>query len=365
MYGHADVVPVEDQPWTKPPFQGLIEEGWVYGRGAVDMKGALAMMAAAMIRFQVRGIPPAKGILFMVVPDEEGGGSGARYMVEHQPEVFRGVRHAIGEFGAFSMDVMGKRLFPVMIAEKQLCTVRGIFTGHGGHGSVPEMGGAVAQSSAFLHELTKKGLPIHVTPVVRRMLKSMGAALPFPSGLLLRLLTHPMLAPILLPLMGSSGDLFRALLSNTANPTIIRCGEKENVTPDRVTVVFDGRLLPGVTCEEFLTELRALPYGDRCRFEILEASGNSKEPDMTMFPMLSELLSENMDRAEHVIPALVTGATDGRSLSKLGIQTYGFTPMEFPEGTALQSLLHGPDERVPVESIRKGTEIIEKLLSKL
>jgi acetylornithine deacetylase/succinyl-diaminopimelate desuccinylase-like protein len=248
LQGHVDVVPVEGQDWQHQPLEGKNVDGWVWGRGALDMKGGVAMMLAAFLRAKAEGLTPPGDVLLLVLSDEESGGDyGAKYLVEEHARLFDGVRYALGEFGGFSLYVGRRRFYPIQVAEKQLCFLQAVVRGPGGHGALPMRGGAMAKLAGLLKRLDRRRLPVHVTPVARRFIETMAAASPFPTGTILRGLLDPRLSDRTLDLLRSKGRVFDPVLHNTVNATIVRGGEKINVIPSEVTVELDGSLLPGHT----------------------------------------------------------------------------------------------------------------------
>ena len=192
LQGHVDVVPVEGQNWQHPPFEGNNMDGWVWGRGALDMKGGIAMMLAAFLRAKAEGLTPPRDVLLLILSDEEAGGDyGAQFLVEEHAGLFDGVRYALGEFGGFPLYVGRRRFYPIQVAEKQRCFLRAVVRGPGGHGALPMRGGAMAKLARLLKRLDRRRLPVHVTPVARRFLETMSHASPFPTGTILRGLLDP------------------------------------------------------------------------------------------------------------------------------------------------------------------------------
>jgi acetylornithine deacetylase/succinyl-diaminopimelate desuccinylase-like protein len=176
LQGHVDVVTTSGQQWQHPPFGGVIADGFIWGRGALDMKGGVAMMIAALLRLNAEEIVPPGDIILAVLCDEEAGGDhGAKYLVEHHPQQFEGVRYALGEFGGFCMEIAGQRFFPIMVAEKQICWLRFKIQGPGGHASMPLHGGAMAKLGQLLRRLDKSRLPVHITPATRAMFEGVSA----------------------------------------------------------------------------------------------------------------------------------------------------------------------------------------------
>ena len=361
MYGHADVVTTADQTWTHPPFEGRLVDGYIWGRGALDMKGELAMMLAALMRARAEGFTPPGDVLLAVVSDEEAEGDyGAGYLVESHADLFAGIRYAVGEAGGFTFHLGGNRLYPIMIAEKQICSLKATVRGRGGHGSMPVRGEAMARLSRLLQKLDRHRLPAHVTPVARQMVETIASVLPSAQGLILRGLLNPALTNGLLALLGSTGAVLDPLLHNTVSPTILHGSDKINVIPCQACVELDGRLLPGHTPDELVAELRQL-VGDEVGLEIARYEPGPPEPDMGLFATLTGILRE-ADPGGIPMPLLLAGVTDGRHFARLGIQTYGFTPMKMPPGFEYWKLAHAADERIPVESLGFGVEALYRLL---
>lgn len=359
LYGHMDVVTTEDQNWTCDPFGGVIDRGYVHGRGALDMKGGLAMMVHSLLRLQEAGERPKGDVIFAALCDEEEGSEyGAKFLVEEHPRFFDGVRYGIGEFGGFSLELSGQRFYPIQVAEKTRCWMRATFRGPSGHGSLPLRDGAMARLGRVLTTLNEKRLPVHVTPVVREMVEQMAEALPRAEATALRGLLKPLLTDRLLSLEQLS--TFDPLLHNTVNATVVRGGEKVNVIPGEVQVKLDGRLLPGYTPDDLIAELEDL-LGIPLNIEVLQHDQASADPDLSLFPLLSSILREQ-DREAVPVPMLLPGSTDARFFSGLGIQSYGYLPMRLPADFSFMKTIHAADERVPVSALRFGEDALYKLL---
>jgi acetylornithine deacetylase/succinyl-diaminopimelate desuccinylase-like protein len=362
LQGHVDVVAARGQ-WQHPPFAAEVADGFIWGRGALDMKGGVAMMLAAFMRQAVSDSPPPGDVILCVLCDEEAGSElGAEFLVREHPELFEGVRYAIGEFGGFTLDLSGRTFYPVMVAEKQVCWTRATFTGQAGHGSMPVRGSAVGKLGTLLHALDRGRLPVHVTSVVRAMVEAIAADVPKQLALPLQGMLKPPLTNRLLDLFGERGRLFEPLLHNTASATIVDAGEKINVIPGEVSVEIDGRLLPGQRPEDLFRELRALAGVDM-QLEVIRFDPVTAEPDMGLFEMLGGTLRE-LDPAARPIPLLLPGVTDGRFFAQLGIQTYGFLPMQLPAELRFMELIHAENERLPEAAVEFGTKAIEKALAR-
>ncbi len=363
LYGHVDVVTTENQKWDYPPFEGKLVDGVVWGRGALDMKGGVAMMVAAVLRAKAEGLQPAGDILLAIVSDEEAGGDfGAKFLVEEHPELFKDIRYAIGEFGGFTLQVGKKRFYPIMISEKQICWLRATVRGQGGHGSMPVRGGAMAELSKLLKKLDENDLPVHITPPAKMMVDAMASALGGVQGLLLGQLNNPSMTKTILKTLGSRGRIFYPLFHNTVSPTVLHGSSKINVIPNEVSIELDGRMLPGFKPEDLLNELRQI-VGDSVNLEVVQYDPGPSTPDMGMFDTLAQILRD-ADPEGVPIPLLLSGVTDGRFFTKLGIQTYGYLPMTLPNDFNFAGTIHNANERVPAAAIEFGANAVYKALER-
>lgn len=361
LFGHVDVVPTADQDWSHDPFDAVIERGYIWGRGALDMKSGVAMMLSALLRLRAERATPAGDIVLAVLSDEEAGGDwGARYLATDHAALFEGVRYAISEFGGFSFHVSGRKFYPIQVTEKQKCWVRATVRGPGGHGSLPVYGGAMGKLGRVLERLDARQMPVHVTSTARQMFLAMARALPFPKRQLLRQLLRPAFTDRILRLLGESRRVFDPLLRNTVTPTVVHGGKGVNVVPSQIDLELDVRLLPGYGPDDLLRELRGL-LGDSAELDVLRYDPGPPEPDMGLFDTLAGILRE-ADPEGVPIPMLLPGVTDARHFARLGIQTYGFMPMNLPAGFNFIRTIHAADERIPVECVDFGTRAIYELL---
>jgi len=363
MYGHVDVVTTAHQSWAHAPFGGELIDGYVWGRGALDMKGGLAMMASALIRARRERLQPAGDILFAVVVDEEaGGGEGARFLVERRPDLFQGVRHALGEFGGFPLRLAGRRFYMIQVAEKQSCWLEATIRRPGGHGARPMRGGAMATLGRILRALDRRRTPIHVTPVTRRTIEALARNVPLTTRVALRLLLLPRLTDRILRLLGPAGRSFEALFRHTVNATIVRSGATRNVVPSEVVLGLDARILPGFGPDDLLDELNDL-LGGEADLRVLLHDQAPSDPDYGLLDGLGEILRE-LDPKAIPVPFLLPASTDARFFSRLGIQTYGFTPMRLPERFDFFATIHAADERIPVDALEFGTEAMYRVIGR-
>jgi acetylornithine deacetylase/succinyl-diaminopimelate desuccinylase-like protein len=362
LYGHVDVVTTAGQRWSKPPFGGDLEDGFVWGRGALDMKGGVAMLVTAFLRAHAEGLDTP--LRLVVLSDEENGGdAGARFLAEERPEVFGGARHALGEFGGATMRLAGRRFYPIQVGEKQICWLRGRVRGPGGHGAFGVEGGAMAKLGRVLVALDRKQLPVHVTPIVRDWIEGMADALPRAQALLLRRLLDPRTTDLALRALGTRGRILGRVLRNTASATIVNGGSKINVIPSELELQVDGRILPGFTPEDLIVELAQVVGGETVEWEVMRHDPGPAEPDLDYYDTLATIVRE-LDPEGVPVPMLQAGVTDGRFLSRAGVQTYGFLPLKLPDDFDFLPLIHGADERVPVEALRFGAEAVYRAIQR-
>ena len=363
LQAHVDVVPTTGQEWTHPPFAGEVADGFIWGRGALDMKSGAAMFVAAVLRAVATGMQPAGDVVLALLADEEAGGdAGAAHLVRERPDLLEGVRYSLGEFGGFTLDMAGRRFYPIQVAEKQVCFLKATVRGPGGHGALPMRGGTMARLGKLLRTLDRRRLPVHVTPVARKMIEQTAAELPLPASVLLPRLLNPRLTDPVLALLGDRGTVFDPLLHNTVNATIVGGGDKVIVIPSVAPVAPPPRLLPGFTGDDMLRELRAL-LGPDVDVEVVRYDPGPPEPDFALFDLLAGVL-RHADPKGTPIPLLLAAFTDARHLARLGIQHYGFTPMQLPTEMRFTELIHAADERVPVEALEFGTSAVYRVLER-
>ncbi len=357
FYGHVDVVPAAEQAWSVPPFAGTIADGAVWGRGALDMKGGVAMMVCAFLRAAHARAAPAGDLVLALVTDEESGGAcGARFLAAERPDLFHGIRYAIGEFGGFPLHILGRTFYMIQVAEKLPVAIDVTTRGPAGHGARPLRGGAMAKLGRILGRLEAHRLPVHITPVTRRMVECMAAALPLPGRLAARRLLNPALTTCLLDRLGDAGRTFDPLFRNTVSATIVRGGDRLNVVPSEVHLALDARILPGYTTGDLLDELRPILRDDG-EVRALPAEERPAEPDLALVDLLGRLLRKRVPEA-HPVPYLLPASSDARHFARLGIQTYGYTPMNLPPDVPFFSTIHAADERIPLEAVEFGTDVL-------
>ena len=364
FYGHTDVVEATDQGWEAPPFAAIERDELLYGRGTLDMKAGLAMLVHALLRAKAQKLQPTGDIILAVVVDEESGGEvGMQYLLGEHPKIFENVRYSIGEFGGFPLYAFGHKFYRIGVSQKQYAHIRLRFQASSGHGSLPARDTVMAKLGAALVKLDQASMPHHKTTLAEHIIQLMCKVLPDEPSKTLNGLLDPEQFEAALGAIGPGGERFESLFRDTANPTIVRAGRKFNVIPGEANVEVDARILPGRTTEDMVAELQRL-LGDETAIEVI-ASGPKTKPtvDYALFDTLASILTE-LDPEGTPIPYLFNESPDGRLLEDFGIQNYGFLPMNLPPEIDLPSVIHGENERVPVEAITFGAEALYKLLER-
>lgn len=362
LTAHLDVVGAEAASWRHPPFAAEVHDGYIWGRGAIDMKNMVAMCMTVMRLLAELGAPLDRDIIFAAVADEEAGCEhGSLHLVEHYPELVR-AEYMLGEVGGFSMHLMGRSFYPIQVAEKGICWVKLHVTGTPGHGSVPNPESAVVQLAETIAILGHQHFPFHPTAPVRQFIEGMAAHLPFPVSHLLPLMAHETLGPRLLNLIvrdPAQRRSFAALLANTATPTVVRAGVQTNVIPGGATVEIDGRTLPGQDTGAYLRELRVLLGPDVGIDVMRELPPVVNSVDTPVYRHLERVLRDH-DPAAIPIPYVIPGFTDAKAFSRLGAQCYGFSPVRFERShkIAFSDLYHGHDERIPIDGFKWGLGVL-------
>lgn len=357
LNAHLDVVPVEEEHWKHPPFAAEIHDGYVWGRGAVDMKNMAAMATVVMKLLKAEGVKLKRDVIFAAIADEENGCTwGSEYLVREHPEKVR-AEYALGEIGGFSLYINGVTYYPVQIAHKGVVWGRMRARGEPGHGSIPRTDTAIEKLAQAVHKLSTTPLPRHECQPVAEMVRALARAQKFPSNVVLRGIANPVLSPHLVGLIPSESlqRVFRALTGNTATPTVLRAGDKTNVIPGEATAEFDGRTLPGQTTADLVREIGDV-VGPDIDIEVFdEGEPVQVSPDTELFEALAKAVLR-ADPNGIVVPYVMPGYTDARAYQKLGIKHYGFSPLRFDinDNIAFADLYHGHNERAPVEGFKWG-----------
>jgi acetylornithine deacetylase/succinyl-diaminopimelate desuccinylase-like protein len=367
LNAHLDVVPANPSAWQQPPFSGAIVDGYLWGRGAIDMKHMAAMSAVVLGLLHRLRVPLSRDIIFAGVADEETGCAlGAQYLVDHFPEKVR-AEYVLGEVGGFTLHLNGRRLYPVQVAEKGVAWLRMTARGTPGHGSMPHADNAVVKLSEAIARLGRNRLPQHNTPVVERFLRQLSGLQPLPARVAIPLLLRPELSGVILSRLMPDRRVaasFAAALSNTVSPTVLSAGVATNVIPDQASAELDGRTLPGQSPDDLIRELKAM-VGEDIDFEVIRSAPPVESPeDPTVFRAIQEALDEH-DPGSAAIPYLVPGFTDAKAYHQLGAKCYGFAPVQLPKDLKFAEMYHGNDERLPVDGLRWGTRVLFDVVRRL
>ena len=361
IHGHLDVVPAEPAEWSVHPFSGAIEDGYVWGRGAVDMKDMVGMMIVVARQLKRAGIVPPRDLLFAFVADEEHGGHyGAQWLVDNRPDLFEGVTEAIGEVGGFSLtmprpDGSERRLYLIETAEKGLSWMRLTARGPAGHGSMVHDQNAVTAVAEAVARLGRHRFPLVATDTVVQFL----AAISQETGL-----TFDTDSPDLegvIEKLGPMARMLKAVLHDTANPTMLKAGYKANVIPATAEAVVDCRILPGRKAA-FEAEVDELIGPDVTREWIRDFPSYETSFDGDLVDAMNAAVLA-LDPDGRTVPYMLSGGTDAKAFSRLGIRCFGFSPLRLPPELDFASLFHGVDERVPIDALRFGTDVLAHFLT--
>lgn len=350
LHGHLDVVPAEAGDWSVDPFGGEIKDGYLFGRGAVDMKDFLAMVLSVVRARQLDQRIPDRPITLAFTADEEAGSiKGAHWLVDHHPELFEGCSEAIGEVGGFSTNIAGQRLYLIESGEKGLAWTRVTALGTAGHGSMRSLDNAVTHLNRALVAIADHRWPVEIGPTSAALLEKV------------RELTGEDGTPDeLLDRFGPAVRMIGSGIRNTANPTILQAGYKHNVVPAEATAFLDARYLPGQQ-HSFHDELQRVA-GGHVTIEPY-VSGVALE-----YPFEGDLVDamtlsiQQHDAGAHVAPFLMSGGTDAKAWHRLGMTCFGFVPLRLPEDLDFTALFHGVDERVPVDALQFGARVLDTFL---
>ncbi|MFD5193401.1 M20/M25/M40 family metallo-hydrolase [Streptomyces sp. NPDC058357] len=358
VHGHLDVVPAEAADWTVHPFSGEVRDGVVWGRGAIDMKNMDAMVLAVVRAWARAGVRPRRDIVIAYTADEEASADdGSGFLADRHAALFEGCTEGISESGAFTFHAgPDLPLYPIAAGERGTAWLKLTAHGKAGHGSKVNRANAVSALAAAVSRIGEHEWPVRLTPTVRAALTEIAAL----HGI------HPDLdAPgfdvdELLGKLGPAADLVAPTVRNSSNPTMLDAGYKVNVIPGHATAFVDGRMVPGGE-DEFHATLDRLTGPD------VDWEFHHREVPLTApvgSPTFAKLRAaiERFDPAGHTVPYCMSGGTDAKQFSRLGITGYGFSPLKLPAGFDYQALFHGVDERVPVEALHFGVRVLDHYL---
>jgi acetylornithine deacetylase/succinyl-diaminopimelate desuccinylase-like protein len=354
LHGHLDVVPANATDWQVDPFAGEIKDGFIWGRGAVDMKGMDAMILATVRHWARSGYVPPRNILLVFFADEEAGSIyGSRWLVKHRPEIFAGYSEAISEVGGFSVTITGgHRLYLIEGAQKGIRWMKLTAKGDAGHGSFMNRANAVTRLSQAIARIGEYEWPQRETKIGGIFFKKIAELTgdPYQADNTRPLLKH----------IGSAARMLAATIQNTANPTMLEAGYKANVIPQTASAVVDGRFLPGFEAE-LVSTIKELA-GPEIEIELLvhDIALEVEFAGPLVDAMRNAIITEDPEGIP--VPYVMSGGTDNKALSDLGIIGYGFAPLRLPEDVDFFPMFHGIDERIPLEGLAFGVRVLDRFL---
>ncbi|MDP9168366.1 MAG: M20/M25/M40 family metallo-hydrolase [Actinomycetota bacterium] len=360
VHGHLDVVPAEAADWSVHPFSGAVSDGYVWGRGAIDMKNMIGMMIAVARHLKRSAIVPPRDLVFAFVADEEAGGRyGCGWLVDNRPDLFEGVTEAIGEVGGFSLTVprpdgTDKRLYLIETAEKGMRWMRLTARARAGHGSFVHDENAVTMLAGAVDRLGRHVFPVVMTDPVAQFLTAVAEE----TGTTFDPESQDLAGTV--AKLGPIGRIVGATLRDSANPTMLKAGYKANVIPATAEAVVDCRVLPGRQAA-FEATVDELIGPDVTREWITELPSYETTFDGDLVDAMNAALL-SVDPDARIVPYMLSGGTDAKHIARLGIRCFGFIPLRLPPELDFAALFHGVDERVPVESLTFGTEVLEHFL---
>ncbi|MBB4930770.1 acetylornithine deacetylase/succinyl-diaminopimelate desuccinylase-like protein [Lipingzhangella halophila] len=367
VHGHLDVVPADPALWRTHPFSGEVHDGVLWGRGAIDMKNAVAMVLALVRSWARTGWRPRRDVVLAFTADEEDSAAyGASWLVREHAGLFAGCTEGIGESGGVTFHTETAsgaplRLYPIGAGERGTAWLRLTAKGTAGHGSKVNDDNAVSSLAAAVARIAEHRWPVRLTPVTRAAITEIAAAVGVDTGLAAPGFDPDRDLDAALERLGSAGSLVRPTVRNSANPTMLDAGYKVNVIPESATAGVDGRVLPDGE-DEFRSTLDALT-SDRVAWEYVHHSVPLAAPvdTPTFAAMRAALVTHEPDA--RVVPFCMSGGTDAKQFAELGITGYGFVPLRLPPSLDYQALFHGVDERVPVDALRFGVRVLDRFLT--
>lgn len=366
LMSHTDVVPVEPEYWSEPPFSGEIRDGYIWGRGAVDMKQWGAWHLTIFLELARSGVPLKRDVVLLATADEEDGSyKGMRWIAENMPH-WLDAEYGLSEGGGGEMKIGDRSYFPCRVAEKGACRFHIKAHGSPGHGSRPHNDNAIIKLGRALDRLGSRPLPLKPNDAVKGMLKEMLTEDPGGEGLIADLLRDEAFHYTLdaAPFTPAMKTALNAQLRNTATPTILHpSGSRINVIPSTASVSCDGRTLPGVTVEQFAKEVID-SVGDGVEIEIYEYwDGSASRFDTELFDIMKEITRNLTGGA--LVPYMATGASDARFAEPLGVNVYGFGPMKNEPGANPTELMHAHDERISLNNLDLGLRALREAVIRI
>jgi acetylornithine deacetylase/succinyl-diaminopimelate desuccinylase-like protein len=360
VHGHLDVVPADPTNWSVDPFGGEVRDGMLWGRGAVDMKNMDAMILTAVGELLDSGRQPNRDLIIGFFADEENGGAfGSHHLVTHRPELFAGATEAISEVGGYSVDIDGQRAYLLQTGEKALVWIRLRTTGTAAHGSRVIHDNAVTALAEAVATIGRANWPVHLTSTTSQLLRELCRLMSVDPESIGR---DGSGAEQLMLRTGTAAGFLTASLRTTTNPTLLKAGYKHNVIPDTAEALIDIRTLPGEE-DAVLAEVRAM-LDPAVEIEVVTRDVGLENPfSGALVEAMVNTLARHDPEAQ-VLPYLLSGGTDNKALSELGITGYGFAPLRLPADLDFPAMFHGVDERVPLDALDFGHRALTDLLAR-
>ena len=354
VHGHTDVVPADPANWTVDPFGGVVKDGMLWGRGAVDMKNMDAMMITALQDILGSGRQPRRDLVFAFFADEEAGGvRGSHHLVTTRPDLFAGATEAISEVGGYSVTINDQRAYLLQTGEKALVWIKLVARGTASHGSRVMHDNAVTKLAEAVVKVGRRDWPIHLTDTTEQLVGELARILDVDP---LRVGPEEIVLAT-----GSAGGFIQGTLRTTTNPTLLKAGYKHNVIPDTAEALIDIRTLAGHE-DEVLAEVQQL-VGPDIEIVVMHRDIGLENPFQGALVDAMVASLEKHDPGIPVLPYLLSGGTDNKALSLLGITGYGFAPLKLPAGLDFPGMFHGVDERVPLDALVFGRRVLGDLLA--
>ncbi len=363
LLNHIDVVPAKADEWSVHPFGGEIKDGFIYGRGALDMKSLGIMELLAFLEVKRQGLAPCRDLVFLAVADEEAGGrQGAQYLLRQYPDEFQA--DLVLNEGGFGLSnaLTNRPLFMIATAEKGVCQIRLTRTGPPGHGSTPHGDNALEKLVQALNRLLSGENPIIVTPLIAEYFKQLATEWDF-----LKPYLEDGETATLIDALTQSGRInvpqLSAMLRNTISLNIMNSGDKNNVIPGKAQAELDIRLLPGTEPDTFIDEVKKRLADENIGIETLKKNSASESPsDTEDFAIIKNVHLEHYPDAL-AVASLLFGASDSKFFRSKGIPCYGVCPMLI----SVEDLnrVHGVDERISEENMIKGTRVYADIVKRL
>lgn len=373
LLSHLDVVAANPKEWSVDPFSGAVKDGFVWGRGALDMKSMTAMEAIVMKLLKRNGVKLKGDVILAATADEEKGGeAGAGWLVQNHPQTVQ-AKYVINEGGGLAIPFNGKNIYTVQTSEKGILWFKVKAKGRPGHGSVPGAAdNAILRMNKIVEKLGNYRAKISLVPTVKQFLTEVAKENKMVQQAISLMLQNPDMSDQVLDMLAQMdkpmAEEIRARLRMTVTPTVIHGGVKENIIPSECEAVFDCRMLPGQTPVSAMEEIKGLLVDvdlEMLEFEVIQANEPSESPLDT--PLYNQIVSslKEFELNCSIAPILLTGGTDSRFFRKVGSVCYGFQPLraDMPYGEMLRTI-HGIDERISIENLVFGTSVLYNIVER-